>query len=181
MKTLTSHITEAIKSEDQQIIEILKFYATNMSGVQQELYKQKIKDADSVDIVPLSEVFTTEEIKEIKRRIQPKPKMCYENAYKLCDRFAYDHNHDIKYCEGYLNMKGFPIDHAFNCVDGKYVDITIELALGRNVAEEGDTYITLCKYDIDKVREILLQNGFYGEIYNTIFLNKYKENVKAAS
>lgn len=181
MKTLVSHITEAIKSEDQQIITMLKFFAQNMSGVQQELYQQKVKDADSVDIVSLSEVFTEDEIKEIKQRIRPRPKMCYENAWKLCDRFEYDGKHKIEYCEGYLNMKGFPIDHAFNKVDGKYVDITIELALGRNVAEEGDTYITLGTYSTDEVRDILLQNGFYGDIYNTIFLNKYKENVKAAS
>ena len=181
MKTLVSHITEAIKSEDEGIITMLKFFAQNMSGVQQELYKQKVKDADSVDIVPLSEVFTEEEIKEIKQRVRPKPKMCYENAYKLCDRFEYEGKHKIEYCEGYLNMKGFPIDHAFNKVDGKYVDVTIELALGRDVTAEGDTYVTLGVYNIDEVRRILVQNGFYGEIYNTIFLNKYNENIKVAS
>jgi len=178
MKTIIEYITEAVKSKDQQIIEMLKFFAKNMSGVQQELYQQKVNDAESVDIVPLSEVFTPEEIADIKRRVHPQPKMCYENAWKLCDRFEYEGNHKIEYCEGYLNMRGFPIDHAFNKVDGKYVDITIELALGRNVAEEGDTYITLGTYNTDEVRKILLQNGFYGDIYNTIFLNKYKENVK---
>ena len=72
-------------------------------------------------------------------------------------------------------MKGFPIEHAFNCVDGKYVDITIELALGREIE---DTYVTIGEYNDNEVREILLQNGFYGEIYSTIFKNKYKENVK---
>ena len=178
MKTIIEYITEAVKSKDQQIIEMLKFFAKNMSGVQQELYQQKVKDAESVDIVPLSEVFTPEEIADIKKRVHPQPKMCYENAWKLCDRFEYEGNHKIEYCEGYLNMRGFPIDHAFNKVDDKYVDITIELALGRNVAEEGDTYITLGTYNTDEVRKILLQNGFYGDIYNTIFLNKYKENVK---
>jgi acyl carrier protein len=122
--------------------------------------------------------FEPEEIADIKRRVHPQPKMCYENAWKLCDRFEYEGNHKIEYCEGYLNMRGFPIDHAFNKVDDKYVDITIELALNRNVVEEGDTYVTLGIYNTDEVRKILLQNGFYGDIYNTIFLNKYKENVK---
>ena len=178
MKSIIKYISESIKEIDKQIIEILNFYAKNMSGVQQKLYKQKIKDANSVDIVPLSEVFSEEEIKEIKYRIHPQPKCCYENAWKLCDRFEYEGNHKIEYCEGYLNMKGLPIDHAFNKVDDKYVDVTIELALGRDIAKENDTYITIGEYDTNKVREILLQNGFYGEIYNTIFLNKYKENIK---
>lgn len=174
MKNIIEYITESIKDVDQQIIEMLKFFAKNSSGVQKAYYEQMVQDANSVDVVPLSEVFTPEEIEEIKKIVRPKPKMCYENAWKLCDRLGYG-NHDIKYCEGYLNMRGFPIEHAFNCVDGKYVDITIELALGREIE---DTYVTIGEYNDDEVREILLQNGFYGEIYSTIFKNKYQENVK---
>ena len=177
MKSLKKLITEAIKDTDKSIIEMLEFFAKNCSGVQQKLFMQKVKDADSVDVVPLSEVFSDDEIKEIKKRIHPQPKCCYENAWKLCDRFEYEGKHKIKYCEGYLNMKGLPIEHAFNCVDGKYVDITIELALNKKIE---DTYVTIGEYSTEQVREILIQNGFYGDIYNTIFLNKYKENIKAA-
>lgn len=174
MKKLNTYISEAIKDEDKGILDMLDFFAKNMSGVQQEFYKKMKEDADSVDIVPLKEVFSDKEIKEIKKRVNPKPKACYENAWKLCDRFEFDSNHNIKYCEGYLNMKGLPIDHAFNKVDGKYVDITIELALNREIE---DTYVVVGEYDTDKVREILLQNGFYGDIYKTIFLNSYKEKI----
>lgn len=177
MKDITQYLTEEVKDYDKGIIDMLNFFAKSCSGVQQELFSQKVKDANSVDIVPLSEVFTEKEIKEIKRRIHPQPKCCYENAWKLCDKFEYEGKHEIKYCEGYLNMKGLPIEHAFNYVDGKYVDITIELALNKNVE---DTYITIGEYSTDEVREILVQNGFYGDIYNTIFLNKYKENIKVA-
>ena len=73
-------------------------------------------------------------------------------------------------------MKGLPIEHAFNCVDGKYVDCTIELALGRDPRE--DTYVKIGEFDLDDVRNVLVENGYYGEIYDTIFLKKYKENVK---
>ena len=51
--------------------------------------------------------------------------------------------------------------------------------LGRDPAE--DTYVKIGEFDLDTVREILLQNEFYGQIYETIFLNKYKENVKGAN
>ena len=179
MKQIIEYIHEALKDVDASIKQMLEFFAKNMSGVQSELFKQKAEDADSVDIVPLSEVFTPEEIKEIKKRVRPRPKMCYENAYKLMDRLFYDSDHEIEYVEGYINMKGFPIEHAFNKVDGKYVDITIELALGRDPAE--DTYVKIGEFDLDTVREILLQNEFYGQIYETIFLNKYKENIKVSN
>ncbi len=178
MKKLNKHIEEALKAEDQSIIDMLGFFAKSCSGVQQALFQQKVKDADSVDVVPLSEVFTEQEINEIKKRVNPRAKMCYENAWKLCDRFAYDSDHDIKYCEGYLNMKGLPIEHAFNKVDGKYVDITIELALNREIE---DTYIVIGEFETVDVVEILLQNGYYGNIYDTIFLNKYNEHIDKKS
>lgn len=179
MKSIQLHLNEAIKDIDKGIIEMLNFFAKNCSGVQKELYSQKAKDADSIDIVSLNEVFTKEEIKEIQKRIHPKPKMCYENAWKLCDRFEYEGNHKIEYCEGYINMKGFPIEHAFNKVDGKYVDITVELALKKDPKE--DTYVVIGEYDTDSVRNVLIENGYYGNIYNSIFLNKYKENIKKAA
>lgn len=179
MKRIIEYINEALKDVDAGIKQMLEFFAQNMSGVQAELFKQKAEDADSIDIVRLSDVFTEEEIQEIKRRLRPQPKMCYENAYKLMDRFSYERKHEIEYVEGYINMKGFPIEHAFNKVDGKYVDVTIELALGKDPTE--DTYVKIGEFDLDTVTEILLQNQYYGQIYETIFLNKYKENIKGAN
>lgn len=173
MKQLNNYIAEALKDHDKGILDMLQLFANNCGGVQAELFKQKVKDADSVDICSVYDVFSNEEIDRIKKYINPQPKCCYENAYKLSDRF---YDRDIKYVEGYLNMKGLPIEHAFNCVDGKYVDITIELALDRDVKE--DTYVKIGEFDIDEVREVLVENGYYGNIYDSIFLKKYKENVK---
>lgn len=174
MKNLSQFIAETVKDNDKSITDMLEAFAKFTSGVQKELFTQKLKDANSVDVVPLKEVFSDDEIKEIKKGVMPKIKSCYENAWKLCDRFQYEDKHDIKYCEGYINFKGLPIEHAFNIIDGKYVDITTELALNKEIE---DTYVVIGEYDTDKVREILLQNGYYGNIYETIFLNKYKENI----
>lgn len=175
MKTIIQYIDEAISSKDKSILNMLNLFASNSSGVQHELFKQKIKDANSIDVVPLNEVFSKDEITWIKKYIHPKPKSCYENAYKLCDRFSFN-KHNIKYCEGYMNLYGLPIDHAFNLVDGKYVDITQELALNNKIE---NTYVVIGEYNVDEVRQVLLQNEYYGDIYNTIFLNKYKENIKS--
>ena len=70
-------------------------------------------------------------------------------------------------------MRGLPIEHAFNCVDGKYVDITMELALGKDMNE--DSYISIGEFSTDEVRRVLLKNGYYGQIYETLFLDRYKE------
>lgn len=176
MRSITQYVDEALSSKDKNILDMLSLFANNSSGVQRDLFRQKIKDANSVDVVTINEVFSKDEIKEIKRYIRPKPKCCYENAWKLCDRFSFNTNkHDIKYCEGYINFNGLPIEHAFNLVDGKYIDITTELALNNKIE---NTYVVIGEYTTDEVRRILLQNEYYGDIYNTIFLNKYKENIK---
>lgn len=172
MKNFNTYINEALKDHDASIKQMLDVLSNCCSGVQAELFKQKLADADSVDIVSIYDVFNEEEIEQIKRSVNPQPKCCYENAYKLADRI---HDRNITYVEGYLNMKGLPIEHAFNCVDGKYVDITIELGLGRNVKE--DTYVKIGEFDINEVREVLVENGYYGNIYDSIFLKKYKENI----
>ena len=173
MKKINKFIQEELKDYDRGIVDMLQFFAKSCSGYQQYLFDKKAKDADSVEISPLSEVFSPEEIEEIKKRVHPQPKMCYENAWKLMDRFYYEGNHEITYCEGYINMKGLPIEHAFNKVDGKYVDVTIELALKKNPKE--DTYIVIGEFDEEQVRDILLENGFYGNIYDSIELKKFKE------
>ena len=177
MKTIKEYISEAVKDTDKSVIDMLNKIAQISGGYQKHMYSQKASDAQSVDVVPLTEVFTDEEIREIKKRVRPQAKCCYENAWKLCDRFEYEHKHDIKYCEGYLNLSGLPIEHAFNCVDGKYVDITVELALNKPIS---DSYVVIGEYETDDVRKILIENGFYGNIYDTILLKKYKENIKAA-
>ena len=178
MKTLKEHIdnnilNEALKDHDKGIKQMLEIFSNSCSGVQSKLFKQKLNDADSVDIESIYDVLNEEEIEMIKKYVRPKPKCCYENSYKLADLL---YNHDIKYVEGYLNMKGLPIEHAYNCIDGKYVDITIEIALGKNVKE--DTYIKIGEFDVSEVRNVLLENGYYGNIYDSIFLKKYKETIK---
>ena len=175
MKQLSQKISEALKDSDKPILDYIGMLAKFSSGVHQELAKQKQKDLDSVECVPLSEVFSKQEISDIKKYVHPIMKECYRNAWRLCDHYAFTKDHDIKYVEGFINFHGFPIEHAFNKVDGKYVDITQEIALKNDVTKEA--YCVYGEFDTDTVRDILLQNGFYGQIYDTVFLNKYHEKI----
>ena len=94
MKSLSEHINktyivpinEKLRPADASIMQMLKFFADNTSGYQQMLYNDKVEDADSVDIVSIYDVFDEKTIEDIKKYVNPQPKCCYENAYKLCDR-----------------------------------------------------------------------------------------------
>lgn len=167
-------INESLRGNDNVIKDMLNLFASSSSGVQSALYKQKAKDATSVDIVSVYDIFTEEEVKQILKYIRPKVKECYKNAYNMADVFQ---DRNVEYVEGYLNMGGLPIEHAFNVIDGKYFDITLELVTNKKFPTNrtNDTYVSIGTFNLDEVRRVLLQNGYYGQIYETLFLNNYKE------
>ena len=67
MNNLYQYILEKLHERDKGIMTMLEFYAKNMSGYQQKLYKDKLKDAESVDIVSIYDVFDKKTIGEIKK------------------------------------------------------------------------------------------------------------------
>lgn len=78
------------------------------------------------------ELLTTVEIQPSKsiegvnlKQIKAKAKECYLNALGVCMR-----NHDVEYVEGYLEVHGIPLDHAWNRYKGQDFDLTQE-ALGK--------------------------------------------------
>ena len=166
-------INESLRGNDVVIKNMLELFAQSSSGVQSALFKQKAKDATSVEITSIYDIFSPEEIKQIKKYVKPQMKQCYKNAYHMADFFE---DLGVEYVEGYLNMNGLPIEHAFNVIDGKYFDITMELALKKHFdRERTDTYVSIGTFSVNEVRKILLQNEFYGQIYETTFLNNYSE------
>lgn len=53
-----------------------------------------------------------------KKRKKPQPKDCFFNAQTLCIEG------DLLYYEGYYFSKLPPVQHAFNVLDGKVIDVT---------------------------------------------------------
>ena len=164
-------LNEDINPKDQQIIDFLNLYAQHSSGIQQKIYQDKINMAQSVEVTSIYDVFDEDTIEKIKTRIAPQKKGCYQNAYKLCDRIN-DDRYDIKYCEGFLNYNGFPIEHAWNSVNGVYIDITSELALESGLT---DSYVLLAEFDKNTMWELALQTGTYDGLLNQQLMNKYKK------
>lgn len=158
-----------IATKENSLIVELRTFAKLIGeeGRQAEFYRQMLKDAKPIEVVRLSEVFTEFQIMEIKRIVKPKVKECYRNALLFAQYFP-----DVKYVEGKMTCCGaFGIEHAWNKVGDKYVDITMELALQRDPTKE--EYMALGEYDQETVVSICTELGWYGNIYPILY-NKQK-------
>lgn len=147
------------------LIEELKAFAKLTEGSKQgEFYQAKVDSAKAVKVSRLADVLTESQISYIKNVIRPKAKECYKNATLVAQYL------DCEYCEGMM-LVYIGIDHAFNRVGDKYIDVTKEIALGENPTET--EYITIGEYSAEQTIEISVKTGYYGNIFNELFiLNK---------
>lgn len=152
------------------LISDIEAFAALTSGIQQEYYLDLLGIVHPVEVVSIQEVFTQDEIKKIKRYVRPKKKMCYMNSHKLTDLFP----DKVRYIEGRFSFLGLPIDHAFNRVGDKYIDITVELALKENVSEH--EYIAYAEYDSEQIFEAAIETGYYGDYYKYYWLKEKKRD-----
>lgn len=151
-------------------------YKTLTQGQKQsDFFAQKLKDGKIVTCVRLEDVFSKEEIELIKMAVRPEKRMCFKNAHILTSIFP----ERVKYVEGEVTILngGLGIEHAWNLVDGEhYVDLTFELALGEDVTKEG--YVMLGAYDANTLRRVTRKTGYYGGIYNQLYLDALNKKAK---
>lgn len=158
--------------KENQIIKELRWLSEKMFGKQKAYYDRMLADATPIRITPLSEVFDEETIKLIKTQIRPEPKLCFKNATMLYTMFP----DRVKYVEGRFTVCGcFSTEHAWNKIGDKYIDITMEIALERNPAEE--EYIALGEYEESEILTYLFESKVYGGIYKQKFLENYGKDL----
>ena len=147
-----------------KIIDELKQISKLLSGKQKEAYEEMISDAKDIKVVPLSEVFTAHEIEVIRKVVRPKQHECYKNAYQLTTLFP----DKVKHCEGKMTVanKLISIEHAWNKIDGKYVDITMEMVLGNDMTKLNEEYAVLGEWDANSLIDISSKMEFYGGVYD---------------
>lgn len=154
------------------LVEELKSLASMTNGKQHDCMVEMLGDARDVVVCSIHDVFTDDEIRKIKRHVKPKAKECYKNAFLLTELFP----DKVQYVEGkFTCMKLISLEHAWNKVGDKYVDITMEMALKKNPKDE--EYMSLGCYSYGDIVDVVLRNGYYGEIYyekkiKTKFINK---------
>ena len=163
-------------SKTDAIFMAWRTYKTLTQGQKQsDFFAQKLKDGKIVTCVRLEDVFSEEEIELIKMAVRPEKRMCFKNAHILTSLFP----DRVKYVEGEVTIcgGGIGIEHAWNLVDGEhYVDLTFELALGEDVTKEG--YVMLGTYDAKTLRRVTHKTGYYGGIYNQLYLDALNKKAK---
>lgn len=153
--------------KENVLIKELQTIAGMVSGSQAEFYNQMLKDAKPIKVSKLAEVYSVMEIAKIKTFFNPQPKLCYKNATLFALYFP-----GVEYVEGKMTCgRKFGIEHAWNKVGDKYIDITMELALERDPSEE--EYLVLGEYDAETLSKAYSDRGYYGEIYQEKLRNKF--------
>lgn len=143
------------------LIEDILSIVTLASVNQKKYYRDLLDAAEPVKMVSIKDVFSRKEIYMIKRLVRPKKKICYRNAHLLTTLFP----DKVKYVDGRVSVTdiGIPIDHAFNRVGDKYVDITFEMVWNEDTTKY--EYIKFGEYDLEQVEEIAEHSGIWGECY----------------
>lgn len=132
---------------------------------QRAYIEQVLKDAKPIKCVPLDEVFTPAEIRTIKKVLRPKKRQCYRNSALMTELFP----DKCKYVEGYGWNGIFKVEHAFNRVGDKYIDITYELVLRVDVSEL--PYVALIEAERDEIiSDIQAHDNITGDYYLHTFL-----------
>lgn len=137
----------------------------NLPDRQRQYFIDTIAVAKRVEVVKAADVFDEREIKLIHRTVRPVVKGCYKNAHLLTLLFP----DRVQYVEGKTNAM-IPIDHAFNRVGDKYIDITFEFALDLDPTQY--EYVAFGEYPAGVIEEIINKTGYYGDIYRFCYCAK---------
>ena len=149
------------------ILEHIKMLCNVTSDEQKKYYQCQLDCAKPIECVSIREVMGDVSIDWIKKTINPQPKECYRNAAQLAMLFP----DRIEYVEGYYGVAGvFGTEHAWNRVGDKYIDITAELALKKDVTEEH--YVQLMTLSAEDMMEMIVEE----DCYTWLFGVKYAKN-----
>lgn len=140
------------------IEEMRAFLRLDLPDRQRQYFTDTIAVAKRVEVVKAADVFDEREIELIRRTVRPAVKECYKNAHLLTSLFP----DRVRYVEGKTHTV-IPIDHAFNRVGDKYIDITFEFALELDPTQY--EYVAFGEYPAGVIEEITDQTGYYGNIY----------------
>lgn len=148
------------------IEEMRAFMQLDLNPRQKQYFADTIAVAKRVGIVRAADVFDDYELEIIRDVLKPQPQQCYRNAHLLCQLFP----ERVRYCEGKTNAF-ILIDHAFNRVGDKYVDITFEFALN-DPDLLGYEYVVFGEYDLPEIERMTKKTGYYGDVYRLAYMEK---------
>lgn len=147
-----------------EIEQILKL---GLGPQQEKWFQDYLNSMHEVEVVSIKEVLSEDELQMLSECVEFKKKECYRNAHLLTMMFP----EECQYVEGKVMLDvGLSIDHAWNKIRGKYVDVTFELVLGDDVTKT--QYAAVGEYDWLTIHDVTTETGVYGEIYRELYIKK---------
>lgn len=143
-------------TKHETILQYLRKFNELVGG--ENIYKAQLESIKCVEVSKCTDVLTKEQIRKIRRIVKPRKHKCYKNAFHVAEILGFE------YCEGYLFDTGFPIEHAFNKVGDKYIDVTVEFALKEDPTTMG--YATIGEYDNDTRWRVADETQVYGGVFD---------------
>lgn len=144
-----------METNNNPLIQELEQFRNLMSGKQRRYYDILLEKAKPIEMHSIYEVFTEEEIKRIKKNINPQKKQCFKNAFRMTLDFP-----GVEYVEGRVLAGGvLGAEHAFNKVGDKYIDVTFELALKEDVTKE--QYILIHEFEREELINLAITHQYY--------------------
>lgn len=182
VKKYIEFITE---SDDHSTANMLKNFARLSSGYQKEYFERKLSCLRQIEVHSVYDLFESDVIDRLRKYGRFQKKECYSNSLhaanilesigKLSVNGQVMENPEVKYVEGYMTVIGIPIDHAFNKIGDYYFDVTVDFLLDSK--DKGD-YSVIGEWDYREALSIMAEEGYYGGVFDTLFKNSYKENVR---
>ena len=165
--TIKVHSTEMKKPSELQ--QHLKTLTDMTSGKQKDYYEWQHKNSKSVEISAIDSF--PKYTKELLHNQESQIKQCYRNAALVAISVP-----EAKYVEGYVSLHGIPIEHAWNKIGDKYVDITAEKALGGKA--DFKEYLSVLDLDGEKTMQLMHKTGEYGSWTGRVFMedNKFEKS-----
>jgi hypothetical protein len=176
MEKVAQSMSETITLPEQLTAESLvrefsKSFKTLGSGMSGGFYDYLIEHQNSGKLEPLNKE-EREFLKESLRGWRPKAQCCFQNAQTLATRY---HTGRIKYHEGVIITGDLPVplDHAWNSINGKLVDVTLAAnnrKFKREAKKAGEEYeprvysycgVIFSNTDIHKAQ---LKSGVYANV-----------------
>jgi len=151
-----------------KLLESIKDYlhqlsSMNLNQQQSDFFKWKYNN--SID-VHCKSYKSNNELKKIVEEFlkynKLKQKECYYNAFKIV---SFDSR--IQYIDGFSDIYGIPIEHAWNCFNGIYFDLTREVVLDDNV--ESCNYTQIIKLNSGEVAHFASKTGIAGSYIGSYY------------
>ena len=142
----------------------LQDLANITSEKQKDYFEWQKKNSKSITKSHISELSEEDQNRLAGEKFSVK--MCYKNASEVCAIIP-----GAKYVEGYVSFMGIPIEHAWNKIGDKYIDVTKDQVLK---GDEFKEYLSVIELSHMELLSHLEKTMVYGDLIKEVYKQEKK-------